>query len=62
MRFLFEAGKKRRVMHITGHDTLTGDPTFEPLCDINLPLNRTINVPMGRGVCKNCLRRYYGDK
>jgi hypothetical protein len=57
VRYIFEAGAPRRVMHIERHDQL-GRETWAALCGIDLPFNRTINAPwgLGRRICKNCLR------
>ncbi len=53
MRYLFESGKQRRVMHIQKF-TIVGKGLFEFLCGIDLNFNRTINVSLGRKTCKNC--------
>jgi len=60
MRYLFRAGVKRRVMHITGLHPVTGEPTMHPLCGRDTgDYDRTINAPfaLGRPVCKLCRRR-----
>jgi hypothetical protein len=50
-------GSGKRVMHIALHDPLTGQPTTRTLCERGgLRLNTTINVPLGRPICKWCLR------
>jgi len=56
MRFVFESEKLRRVMHIQKF-THIGEGLFESLCGINLNFNRTINVLLGRKVCKNCKKK-----
>ena len=58
MRYLFESGKFRRVMHIQKF-TQIGDALFESICGINLNFNRSINAPfaLGRKVCKNCKKK-----
>jgi len=58
MRYIFEAGKPRRVMHISKHDYL-GRELMEAVCGINHRFDRTINAPfaLGRKLCKNCLRK-----
>lgn len=55
MRYIFECGKPRRVMHIQKF-TVSGHPLMESLCGISLNFDRTINVPfgLGRSICKNC--------
>jgi hypothetical protein len=55
MRYLYEAGKKRRKMHLCAFDPFTGQPDFSALCGIDLPFNRTCNLPLGRKVCVRCL-------
>lgn len=34
MRYLYQRGPgaKRRVMHLSGYDPRTGEPTMQPLC------------------------------
>lgn len=54
MRYLYERGHKRRVMHLCGHDPRTGEPTMHALCGMVLPFNTTCNLPLGRRVCKLC--------
>ena len=56
-RYIWESGKKRRVMHIARLDAVTGHPVGA-LCGINHPFDRSINAPwaMGRPVCKSCKR------
>lgn len=56
MRYLYQRGKRRRVMHLCGYDPRSGEPTMQPLCGIRLALDTTINVPLGRRTCKNCRR------
>lgn len=56
MRYLYQAGKPRRVMHAQLF-TLTGEPTFTALCGIRLAFNRSVNVPLGRALCKLCAKR-----
>lgn len=58
--YLFEAGKRRRVMHLQRF-TITGQPLFEALCGISHRFNRAINVPLGRRTCKNCLNATVTD-
>jgi hypothetical protein len=58
VRYLYEAGHKRRKMHLAPHDPLTGDPMFSALCGMALPFNRTCNLPLGRAVCKACAKAY----
>ena len=55
MAYLYERGKRRRVMHLEAH-TIIGRGMFTALCRIPLPFNTTANVPLGRKTCKNCLR------
>jgi hypothetical protein len=54
VRYLYQRGKPRRVMHLCGYDPRSGEPTMQPLCGIDLPLNTSINVPLGRPTCKRC--------
>lgn len=58
MRYLYRRGPgaKRRVMHITSHDPVTGQPTMRPLCLRGSDYDTTINAPfgLGRPVCKRC--------
>ena len=58
MRYVFESGKPKRVMHIM-KPTITSEETFTAFCEINLPFNRTINAPfgLGRKICKNCKKK-----
>ncbi len=55
MRYIYERGKRKRVMHIQKF-TQTGEMLMESLCGIDLSFNKTINAPfkLGRPVCKNC--------
>jgi len=56
MRYIWEKGKPRRVMHIQRFDR-SGQASMSALCGIDLNFNRTINAPwgLGRKVCKKCL-------
>lgn len=58
MRYLYQrgSGSKRRVMHLCGYDTFTGEPSMQPICGrVNgLQFNTTCNFPLGRPVCKRC--------
>ena len=56
VKYLFETGKPRRVMHIAKVG-LFGKILFEAYCKINHGFNRTINVPLGRKTCRNCIAR-----
>ena len=56
MRYLYESGKRRRVMHLERF-MATGEETFAALCGMRLHFNRSINVPLGRKTCKVCLKR-----
>ena len=57
MKYLYERGKsKHRVNHIQRF-TSTGEPLLEALCGINLNFDTSINVSLGRPLCKNCLRK-----
>lgn len=55
MRYLYEGGKPRRVMHIMRF-TETGEMTTEAFCGIKHKFDRSINAPwgLGRRLCKNC--------
>lgn len=61
MRYLYRRGpgSKRRVMHLTPFDPMTGEPTMLPVCGRGTGYNTTINPPfgLGRPVCKDCQRR-----
>ena len=58
MTYLMRRGKGalRRVVHLTEHDRLTGQPTMEPLCGRTngVEFNMTSNVPWGQPLCKRC--------
>ena len=58
MRYIYEAGKRRRVMHIQRH-TATGEMTNEAICGIKHNFNRSINAPfgLGRKICKKCEKK-----
>ncbi len=56
MRYLYERGHKRRVMHLCGHDQRSGEPTMQALCKIDLAFTTTCNLPLGQRVCKRCSR------
>jgi hypothetical protein len=55
VRYIWEAGKTGRVMHIERF-TPSGDETMQALCGIACAFNRSINVPfvLGRRICRNC--------
>lgn len=56
-RFLYQRGRgaRRRVMHLTGFDSRTGEPTMTPQCgDRRLRFDTTCNLPLARPVCKRC--------
>ena len=55
MRYVWEAGQTRRVMHIECF-TSAGEGTMAALCRIPLHFDRSINAPfaLGRKVCKRC--------
>lgn len=52
MRYIWEAGIPRRVMHIWED----GSFPFKAVCGIRLAFNRSINAPWGRRLCKRCLK------
>lgn len=56
MRYIYERGKPRRVMHIALTNAV-GELTGDALCGIDHAFNTTINAPfgLGRKVCKACL-------
>ena len=58
MRYLYRRGPgaRRRVMHLTLHDPVSGAPTMTPLCGSSARLDTTINVPMGRPTCRRCTK------
>jgi hypothetical protein len=57
MRYIWEAGKKRRVMHVMRF-TPSGEMTMQAMCGAKHRFNRSINAPfgLGRRICKKCLR------
>jgi hypothetical protein len=59
MRYLYRRGRgaRKRVMHLCGHDPLTGDPTMIPLCGLPQDFDTTINVPLGKRTCRRCLKK-----
>jgi hypothetical protein len=63
VRYIFERGRsKRRVMHLCGYDRMTGEPTLQPLCGMDrVRFDTSINLPMGKRVCKACRRALSGD-
>lgn len=56
MQYLYQRGKRRRVMHLQRF-TVAGEQTFEALCGICLDFDTSINVPLCRRVCRRCQRR-----
>lgn len=60
MRYLYQRGtdpRRRRVMHLAGHDPLTGEPVMRPICGrVRLRFDTTCNFPLGQPVCKWCRR------
>lgn len=56
MRFLYQrgTGARRRVMHLTGYDPRTGEPTMHAICGAHRAFDTTSNVPFGRPICKRC--------
>ena len=58
VRYIFEGGKHRRVMHIM-KTTNTGEYLSEAICGIKHNFNRTINAPwgLGRKICENCKKK-----
>lgn len=56
IKYLYETDKPGRVMHLA-KVALFGEILFEAYCEINHDFNRTINVPLGRRTCKNCVKR-----
>lgn len=59
MVYIWEAGKKNRVMHIAGFDPVTGKAILKAQCGIDLRFNRGINAPftLGRKVCSKCEKK-----
>jgi hypothetical protein len=53
-RFIWERGKKRRKMHLASFDRL--GRYAGPLCGINIGFTASCNLPLGKGVCKRCLK------
>jgi len=58
MQFIWEAGKRRRVMHIARF-TPDGRNTMRALCGVGHNFDRSINAPfaLGRKVCNRCLKK-----
>lgn len=58
MRYIWEAGKNKRVMHIMKF-TSTGIGLNEAIFGIEQNFNRSINAPfsLGRKICNNCLKK-----
>ena len=57
MRYIWESGVKRRVMHIGQYDRL-GNFRLQAICGRSkVAFNRSINAPfkLGKPVCKRCL-------
>lgn len=53
-RYIWERGRKRRVMHLAGFDRL--GRFAGAICGIQHPFNGSCNVPLGRRTCKRCLK------
>jgi hypothetical protein len=53
-RFIWQHGKKRRVMHLAGYDRL--GRFAGALCGIGHIFDRSCNLPLGRRTCKRCLK------
>lgn len=55
MRYIWEAGKDKMVMHIMKFSP-AGEMSFKALCGVQRNFNRSINAPfaLGRKVCKRC--------
>lgn len=53
-RFIYERGKPRRKMHLSGFDRL--GRFSGALCGSPLPFNTSCNLPLGRPTCKRCLK------
>jgi len=51
-RFIWQHGKKRRVMHLAAFDRL--GRFAGALCGINHVFDRCCNLPLGRRTCKRC--------
>lgn len=51
-RFVYERGKRRRVMHLAAFDRLGRYAGV--LCGSALPFNSSCNLPLGRRTCKRC--------
>lgn len=63
MSFLYRRGKgaERRVMHLSRHNR-SGN-IVGPMCGRDgLNLNTSINVPLGRPVCKDCRKEAARDE
>lgn len=64
MTYLMRRGKGalRRVVHLTTHDPMTGQPTMQPVCGRpnGVTFNMTSNVPWGQPLCKRCRRAIRG--
>lgn len=58
MRYLYRRGRgsSKRVMHLTPFDPITGRPTMLPLCGKGAGYDTTVNLPLGRPLCKWCAK------
>ena len=58
MRYLLKRGRGslRRVVHLCGHDQISGEPTMQPICGRSngLTFDATSNVLWGLPLCKRC--------
>lgn len=53
-RFIWERGRKRRKMHLAAFNRL--GECSGALCRIDLDFTASCNLPLGKGVCKRCLK------
>lgn len=60
MRYIYERGKRRRVMHIATFTTI-GQMLLIAQCGTPLDFDTSVNVPLGRRICKNCRRAINND-
>jgi hypothetical protein len=59
--YIYERGRgRRRVMHIQKFNSL-GAGLMESHCNSTIPFNTTCNFPLGRRICKKCLRVIYKE-
>jgi hypothetical protein len=53
-RFIWQRGKKRRKMHLAAYNRF--GHCVGALCGSRHAFDASCNLPLGRGVCKRCLK------